>query len=244
MVYKVKEETIDGIANAIRAKTNSEEDIKVEDFAEEILNIETGENTTAAAESARDALKYSINAESSAAAASNSAFAASRSASVCNKMADISENWAIGEENSAKYYAEQSESFAIGENDSSKYYSEESKAWAIGIKNDSDVGSSDAQYENSAKYYAEKSGMILESIEYEIEKVNGELSQAWAIGTKGSGDDEESVKPGDAQYNNNALHYSGVSKYWADEAKSITENFKERTIAGNVFINGASWREV
>ena len=69
MAYKVTEETINGIANAIRAQSNSTEDIKVEDFAEAILSIETGENTASAAQSAKDAEVSAISAASSAIAA-------------------------------------------------------------------------------------------------------------------------------------------------------------------------------
>lgn len=63
MVYKVKEETITEIANAIRAKTNLTGDIKVQNFAEEILNIKAGENTISAEKSARDAEASAISAK-------------------------------------------------------------------------------------------------------------------------------------------------------------------------------------
>lgn len=71
MIYKVKEETITEIANAIRAKTNSTEDIQVQNFAEEILNIKTGENTILAAKSARDAEASAISAQTHAQFASD-----------------------------------------------------------------------------------------------------------------------------------------------------------------------------
>ena len=90
MAYKVTEETINGIANAIRAQSNSTEDIKVEDFAEAILSIETGENTASAAQSAKDA-------EVSAISAASSAIAAAESAGEVALGIEKSKLWATGE---------------------------------------------------------------------------------------------------------------------------------------------------
>lgn len=178
MVYKVKEETITGIANAIRTKTNSEENIQVEDFAEEILNIETGENTTAAAQSAKDAAASAISADSSAQAAADSAAEAAASAKKSLDKVNEAKDWAVGETESAKYYAEEAAkdadeahnsyigSYNVGNyilglqteivNTISTAQGFTAEAWAIGTKNGEPVVEGDPQYNEHAKYYAGK----------------------------------------------------------------------------------------
>lgn len=175
MVYKVKEETIAGIANAIRTKTNSTEDIQMEDFAAEILNIETGENTASAAQSAIDAANSANNAYIYKESAGKSAKDAADSAEEAAKMADESKEWAVGETESAKYYADEAAKEAQSAQDSyvgsvgvgqyilnlqteivgtiSTAQGFTAEAWAIGTKNGAAVVDGDPQYNNNAKYY-------------------------------------------------------------------------------------------
>lgn len=79
MYYKVKEETIKDISNAIRTKSGASGEIQVKDFAQAILDLETNENTVAAEKSAIAAAGSAVSAESSAKAASESAGAAASS---------------------------------------------------------------------------------------------------------------------------------------------------------------------
>ena len=89
MIYKIQDTTLEGIANAIRAKGGTNEEIQVEDFEYAILNIETGENTTLAAESARKA-------EKSADHAKTSELAAAKEAGYAAISEDNAEAWATG----------------------------------------------------------------------------------------------------------------------------------------------------
>lgn len=216
MVYKVTEETVTGIANAIRIQTNSTDDIKVEDFADEILSIKTVRDAEAAAKSALKAEGYKNSAESSATAAAESAFRA--------------EAWAVGKregiavldgddtyENNALYYAEK----AKAESDEAEGYKEETKSYrdeTIVIENN----------------VVQMGKDIKESIDLADGQRNAE---AWAVGTR-NGVAIESKEEHDA-FKNNALYWSEVSRGYAEDAQNIKDNFAGQTLAGNVFIPNA-----
>ena len=189
MVYKVTEETITGIANAIRTQTNSTEDIQVEDFAEEILSIKTVKDAEAAAKSALEAEGYMVSAQSSATAAAESAEEAAASAADSLRKADEAKEWAVGETESAKYYADEAakeannadssyhDTYEIAnyvlelkaevENTISTAQGFTAEAWANGTKDGVAVGENDPQYNKHAWYWAQQA----EAFANEIAKV-------------------------------------------------------------------------
>lgn len=140
MGYKIKEETLEDIADAIRVKSGTTGGIQAEQFAQAILNLETGENTEAAAESARAAASSATSALSSATAAAESAGASASSAA--NGAA--SETAAAASKDAA---AASEAAAAISESNS--------EAWAVGTRNGTDVTSEDESYNNNAKYWAQ-----------------------------------------------------------------------------------------
>lgn len=152
MYYKVKDETIADIAEAIRTKNGVAGEIKVEDFAQSILDLNTGENTEAAAQSASEAAASAISAESSALSAAESAGQAAETATMA-----IEETTAIYESASQKASeaatsAEESEASA----DKAKASEVDAEAWAIGTRDGVEVSSEDETYQNNAKYWAEQ----------------------------------------------------------------------------------------
>lgn len=228
MVYKVTEETIKGIANAIRAKTNSTEEIEVQDFAAEILNIETGENTTSAAQSARDAEASAISAASSAQAAEESA------AFVASGIKD-SKIWATGEgavegdeayENNAKYYSEVA-----------KQHSEDADSYRAEVA--ANAGAAQTSADNaaaSATAAQESENATKENLDHAIDIVQnleGFNSEAWAVGTRNG----VAVTEDDATYQNN-------SKYWSDTARATVADFQANVGVSNVLATATVVEEV
>lgn len=214
MAYKVTEETINGIANAIRAQSNSTEDIKVEDFAEAILSIETGENTASAAQSAKDA-------EVSAISAASSAIAAAERAGEVALGIEKSKLWATGEgavegdetyENNAKYYSK----VAQQHSDTAKGFAENAAASAATAK----------QYKDATK----------ENLDHAIDMVQnleGFNSEAWAVGTRNAIEVAET----DITYHNN-------SKYWALQANATVTDFQANVGVSNVLVIATVEEEV
>lgn len=157
MYYKVKEETIQDISDAIRTKSGASGEIQVQDFAQAILNLETNENIVAAEQSAIAAAGSAISAESSALAAAESAGAAATSyikavedtTTIYENTAQSANEAATSAEKSA-ISAEESE-ISASKSDASAL---DSEAWAVGQRNGVDVLSDDATYQNSAKYWA------------------------------------------------------------------------------------------
>ena len=139
MYYRLKEETIDDIADAIREKSGTVGEIQPENFASAIRSLEIGENTNSAAESANAAAASAASAQSSALAASE------RAGSVAN-------NAAIASNSSAS--ALESEQNASVSEDNAKNSALDSEAWAIGTRNGTAVGSEDETYHNNARYWA------------------------------------------------------------------------------------------
>lgn len=228
MVYKVTEETITGIANAIRAKTNSTEAIEVQDFAAEILSIETGENTTSAAQSARDA-------EASAISAASSAQSAREDAAFVAEGIEGAKTWATGEgavegdeeyENNAKYYSEVSKSHA----DTADTYRAEVAA---------NAGAAQQSAEDAAVSLAatkESEEATKETLDHAIDIVQnleGFNSEAWAIGTRNG----VIVAEDDPTYQNN-------SKYWSDTARATVTDFQANVGVSNVLATATVTEEV
>ena len=197
MVYKVTEETITEIANAIRAKTGSTEEILVQDFAEEILTIQNGENTIAAAQSARDA-------EASAISAASSAQSAKEDAALAAVRVNKAKDWAIGSEstddetyeNNSKYYSEVS----LAHSKNSETSSQTSKGHA------DRAAASEAATKESQEATDEN---LSRSIEI-VENLEGFNSEAWAVGTKNG----VAITEDHVAYNNH-------SKYWSEVARDI-----------------------
>ena len=118
MIYKIQDTTLEGIANAIKAKSGTDKKIQVEDFEYEILNIDTGENTASAAESAK-------NAKDSADSANTSELAAAEHAGRAAVSEDNSEAWSSG-----TIHGEDIDGNHEAYQNNSKYWSEEAKAAA------------------------------------------------------------------------------------------------------------------
>lgn len=140
MEYKIKEETLESIADAIRVKNKTSGSIQVEQFAQSILGLDVGENTEKAAESAKSAAASAASAESSATAAAESA-----------GQGASSESNALASEKAA---AKSEENAAASEIASAKSESN-AEAWAIGTRNNTAVTSEDETYQNNSKYWAE-----------------------------------------------------------------------------------------
>ena len=160
MYYKVKDETISDIAEAIRTKNGVEGEIKVEDFAPSILALETGENTDAAAKSADEAKASSISAESSAQAAADSAGAAAKSSIEAKESLEIIE---AREERAVISEGKANESRLIAE------------SWAVGTRDGVEVTSEDMAYQNNAKYWADMASDIVNFGEY----TDSEIQDIW-----------------------------------------------------------------
>lgn len=228
MVYKVTEETITGIANAIRSKTNSTDNIAVQDFAAEILNIETGENTTSAAQSAR-------NAEASAISAASSAQAAKESAAFVAKGIGDAQTWATGEgakegdeayRNNAKYYSE----VARQHSEEADYYRAEVASNTEFARTCADESAASAAVAKESEYTTK------ENLDYAIEIVQnleGFNSEAWAVGTR----NRITVTEDDVTYKNN-------SKYWSDTARATVSDFQANVGVSNVLVTATVMEEV
>ena len=163
MVYKVTDETINGIANAIRTKTGSDEVIQVQDFATEILNIETGENTVAAAASARDAEVSAISAASSAQAAKESAAKVVSSVERINDcLLEVEENAKSAVDSAAN--AESKFNYAVEMVENLEGFN--SEAWAVGTRNGEEITSEDVAYQNNSKYWASVARDAVENFQF------------------------------------------------------------------------------
>ena len=147
MYYRVEENTIEDIANAIRTQSGATGEIKVEDFAQEILSLDIGEDTQSAAESASKAAASAVSAASSATVASEISGNMSAIQSNTEQFADSAEQSAQDALNSAQA-ANQSASDA-------EAHRIDSEAWAVGKRDGTDVGIEDIVYQNNAKYWAE-----------------------------------------------------------------------------------------
>lgn len=169
MVYKVTEETINGIANAIRTKTNSDEEIQVADFAAEILNIETGENTASAAQSARNAEASAISAASSAQFAKESA---EITAALINEaMIDASDVSAAAEMvKESEERIEENLNYTIDMVQNLEGFT--SEAWAAGTKNGVPVDENDASYQNNSKYWSDRANEMVTIFQSKIDAIN------------------------------------------------------------------------
>lgn len=122
-----------------------------------------------------------------------------------------SESGRTGEDtDNAKYYKE----LAQTASEASEGFSEDSEAWATGKRNNVDVPSTDATYQNNAAYYAgvaeseaiDAASSASSAVSHERE------AEAWAKGTK-NGVAVDSTAP---QYHDNA-------KYWNDKTNSDGE---------------------
>lgn len=160
MYYKVKDETITGIAEAIRTKNGVEGEIKVEDFAQSILSLQIGEDTNAAAQSANAAAASAISAETSAFAAAESAGRAAENAIDAKESLEIIDA------------REERAVIAADNADECRLIAE---SWAVGTLDGIDVSSEDETYQNNAKYWAEQARYIVQLEEF----TDAELKNIW-----------------------------------------------------------------
>ena len=159
MYYRVEENTIEDIADAIRTQSGASGDIKVEDFAQAILSLDIGEDTNSAAESASKAAASAVSAASSATAASE----------ISGNMASMQENtkqFADNAEQSAQESVSSAQASAQSAAESNTHCID-SEAWAVGKRSGVDVDAEDITYQNNAKYWAEfaKETVTVESME-------------------------------------------------------------------------------
>lgn len=157
MYYRIQEETIEDIASAIRAKNGATGEIQVQDFAEAISELNVGENTEAAAQSASSA-------SASAASASSSATAAAKSAG----EAAISVNNILAREDEASKSAEAASQSAANSEESANISNKnklDAEAWAVGKRDGVEVGADDETYENNAAYWAQKTKDLVTFVE-------------------------------------------------------------------------------
>lgn len=174
MGYKIKEETLEDIADAIRVKSGTTGDIQAEQFAQAILNLETGENTEEAAESARAAASSAASALSSATAAAESAGASASSAAnvaVSEVAAAASKDAAAASEEAAAA----SKDAATASKTAAAISESNSEAWAIGTRNGIPVTSEDETYHNSAKYWALNTKEVEDFAESDIQTIWDEI---------------------------------------------------------------------
>ncbi len=231
MIYKIQDTTLEGIANAIRAKSGTEEEIQVEDFEYAILNIETGENTVSAAESAKSAKESADSANTSELAAAEHA-----------GRAAISEANAKTSENEAKAAAETAAVDTVAKvqellNDEvtrAETAANNAQTSETNAKNSENVAQASAQ---DAEKSASEAIEYATEAKYVLSTVTGQESEAWAIGTRTevvtAEDGTESfvstpVTEDDLQYNNN-------SKYWCDQAKVIVQDASASLATANVY---------
>lgn len=169
MVYKVTEETINGIANAIRTKTNSEEEIQVQDFAAAILNIETGENTASAAQSAKNAEASAISAASNAQFAKESAELAAESIElVIASAGDVIVSATAVKESEEKI--EKNLDYTIDLVQNLEGFN--SEAWAVGTRNGAEVGSNDSTYQNNSKHWSDVAKDAVMDFQSKVDLIN------------------------------------------------------------------------
>lgn len=165
MSYLMKDETVDGIADALRLKTGTDADIQAEDFEATILSIRTCENTDAAVQAALDAANSAKEAETSAYSADSSALAASEAAG----RASASESHALASKEAAKT----SELAAAASKAAAERAAEvaaehggfNSEAYAVGTRDGVAVAEGDVAYQNNSKYYAEQASAVAAEIE-------------------------------------------------------------------------------
>ena len=176
MVYKVTEETINGIANAIRTKTNSDEEMQVQDFAAEILNIETGENTASAAQSAKNAEASAISAASNAQFAKESAELAAEiinNAYIDVDAAAASAESAASSVNTIKESEEKIKKnldYTIDMIQNLEGFN--SEAWAVGTRNGVAVDSNDVTYQNNSKHWSDVARDTVVDFQSKLDLIN------------------------------------------------------------------------
>ena len=150
MYYRIQEETIEDIASAIRTKSGAVGDIQVKDFAAAISELNVGENTESAAQSASSASASAASSASSATAAAKSAGDAAASASsIADKEIIAKEQAEIAVQN-----AELADNSRL-----------DAEAWAIGKRNGIEVESDDETYQNNAAYWAQKTKDLVTFVE-------------------------------------------------------------------------------
>lgn len=227
MIYKIQDTTLEGIANAIRAKSGTEEEIQVEDFEYAILNIETGENTVSAAESAK-------RAKESADSANTSELAAAEHAG----RAAISETNAKTSEKEAKAAAATAAADAVDK--VQELLNDEVTRAEIAANNaqtsQKNAESSASAAEESAKSAEnlveaaeEQAQAAAESAKVAQETIwdaTGATSEAWAKGTM-RGVEITSKEEHEA--------YQDNSKYWCDQAKLVVQDASVSVATANVY---------
>lgn len=256
MIYKIQDTTLEGIANAIRAKSGTEEEIQVEDFEYAILNIDTGENTTLAAESAKRAKESADSANTSELAAAehagraavseanaktseNEAKAAAATAAAdavaeVQRLLDDEVEQAKTSANEAKEAAANAaEEVRVLLNDefvqaeTAANNAKKSEANAAGHASAAEESAKSA--ENFVEAAEEKAQAAAESAKVAQETIwdaTGATSEAWARGTM-RGVEITSKEEHEA--------YQDNSKYWCDQAKLVVQDASSSVATANVY---------
>ena len=214
MIYKIQDTTLEGIANAIRAKSGTNEDIQVEDFEYAILNIDTGENTVSAAESAKSAKESADSANTSELAAAEHAGRASVSESNAEEHADRAEAAA------ANAVAEVQE-LLNDEVAAAKTAANNAKTSETNAKNSANEAASIVK---STEDYAQSAAESAQVAQETIWDATGATSEAWAKGTMQG---VEIASDHEAYHNN--------SKYWCDQAKLAAQDASSSAATANVY---------
>lgn len=238
MIYKIQDTTLEGIANAIRAKSGTEEEIQVEDFEYAILNIDTGENTTSAAESAKSAKESADSANTSELAAAEHAGRAA--VSEANAEASAEEAKAAAETAAVDAVAKVQEllndEVEAAQTAANNAQTSESKAASSATAAEESAKSAESFVE-VAETQAQAAAESATEAKYVLSTVSGQESEAWAIGTRTEvveaedGTEEFVTTPvaeGELQYNNN-------SKYWCDQAKLVVQDASSSVATANVY---------
>ena len=247
MIYKIQDTTLEGIANAIRAKSGTEETIQVEDFEYAILNIDTGENTASAAESAKSAKESANSANTSELAAAEHAGRAAISEANAGDHADRAEaaaetaavdavakvqellNDEVERAETAANNAETSEINAAKHADdaaasvkSAESIVNEAEYNAENFINEAESKAETliAEAESKAQSAAESAKIAQET----IWDATGATSEAWAKGTMQGVE----VASDHETYQNN-------SKYWCDQAKLAVQDASFSVATANVY---------
>lgn len=179
MPYVIKSETASDIADAIRYKGNLEGEIKVEEFADKILDLPTCTDTQRAEKAASDA-------ERSAKSAKESADSAVEAASATSKVKEAIDNVSISEEN-AKNYANAAKVSADAAAKSasnisvSETLAADAEAWAVGTRNGVEIEDAGditkPSKVNNAKYWCNS----ITEIKQAVELTDSEIENMWNI---------------------------------------------------------------
>lgn len=227
MIYKIQDTTLKGIANAIKAKSGTDEEIQVEDFEYAILNIETGENTASAAESAKSAKDSADSANTSELAAAEHAGRAATSEANAKTSATKAESAATtaAVKAVARVYELLDDEVDKAENYSYEAKQSERRA-ELSASAAIDSAESAENFAKAAETQAQAAAESAKVAQETIWDATGATSEAWAKGTM-RGVEITSKEEHEA--------YQDNSKYWCDQAKLVVQDASVSVATANVY---------